>query len=353
MPRRAGVKTDGDEAGKPDCAARGPSRPAPLCLPGVRLRRPGRDVRAAAARAGRDRGRRRERLRGGAGALARHRQGRPGSARRVRRGHLGRQPPAADDRRGRPDLEAPPVPRPAVHRALPAALVRRRRGAARRPEPLEAAAGSAPGPAGLRAGRPARARLPERHRLGEDAADARPRAAVPAASRARRRAAEQRRAADAERADVGAARARPAGQRPARAAFLQRRGGRPVLADRDHRPEQAGREEGRQAGRRLGLRRRQPGAGRRRTPRRVRQGVARAPEGAVARRVHVRVLRHLQPGDGRQGPRPAARLRQVPAVRLPLPAVPRGRLRQGLRHPATCRAARRTTTPTRTCWAAC
>ena len=80
-----------------------------------------------------------------------------------------------------------------------------------------------------------------------------------------------------------------------------------------------------------GLRRRQPRAGRRGTPGRVREGLARAPQGAVERRLHVRVLRDLQPGGGRQGSGSAARLRQVPAVRLRLPAVPRGRLRQGLR----------------------
>ena len=111
-----------------------------------------------------------------------------------------------------PDLETPPVPRPAVHRALPAALLRRPGGAARRPEPFEEDARAVSGLAGLPAGRPARPRLPERHRLGQDAAHARPRPAVPAAPRPRRRASEQRRAAHAERADVGAARTRSGGE---------------------------------------------------------------------------------------------------------------------------------------------
>ena len=67
------------------------------------------------------------------------------------------------------------------------------------------------------------------------------------------------------------------------------------------------------------------------------RGLARATPRAIARRLHVRVLRDVQSGGQRQGSRSAARLRQMPAVRLLVSPLSPGRIRQGLRHPQSAR----------------
>ena len=154
---------------------------------------------------------------------------------------------------------------------------------------------------------------------------------VPALASPGGQAAQQRHPADPERADVGTARRRAKQERPPRPHLLERRRSGLVPHGRDHRSQQAGGEEGRQARRRAGLRRQQPGAGRRRAPRCVRKRLARTARGAGAGRLRLRIFSHLQPDRG-PGRSPPGRLREVPAVRLLLPPVPRGRLRQGLRH---------------------
>ena len=114
--------------------------------------------------------------------------------------------------------------------------------------------------------------------------------------------------------------------------FSSEAGAGPAGAHRDHRPQQARGEEGREA------RRRERPSGtttlcwwtKGTSAPRARSGASagrNSPEAASRSSTPPPSTQIVGSDEG-----PARRLRQVPAVRLPLPRLPPGRLRQGLRH---------------------